>query len=108
MEIEMALDLLRQIASSPLLKSFRAPDEIDQVRLLRAAGLVIAFVPAPAASSTLAGPERAAQVVAVTEKGREELLRAQYPGEELPSWRSNTGLGQRLRTAADRMRHALH
>lgn len=104
----MALDLLREIASSPLPKSFRSPEEIDQVRLLRAAGLVIAFVPARTDPQSLAGPECAVQVVAVTDKGRQELVRSRYPDEEMARWESAGGLVQRLRSAADRVRQALH
>ncbi|MDM0032210.1 hypothetical protein QTI33_08695 [Variovorax sp. J22P271] len=104
----MAIDLLREIASSPLPKSFRSLDEIDQVRLLRAAGLVIAFVPARAGPESLAGPEHIAQVLAVTDKGRQELEPSRYPDEELVSSQSNGNLAQRLRWAAARVRQALH
>ncbi|MDM0037321.1 hypothetical protein QTI33_34710 [Variovorax sp. J22P271] len=104
----MALDLLKEIASSPLPKSFRSPDEIDQVRLLRAAGLVIAFVPARTGTQLLAGPEHSAQVLAVTDKGRQELEPSRYPDEETASSKSNGSLAQRLRSAADRVRRVLH
>ncbi|MDM0032235.1 hypothetical protein QTI33_08835 [Variovorax sp. J22P271] len=103
----MAIDLLREIASSPLPKSFRSPDEIDQIRLLRAAGLVIAFVPARTGPDSLAGPEHTAQVLAVTDKGRQELESSRYPDEERGSSQSNGNWAQRLRSAADRVRQAL-
>ncbi|MCR8959984.1 hypothetical protein M0765_020275 [Variovorax sp. S2] len=77
----MSIDLLKQIAASRLPMSFRTPKEIDEVRILRQAGLVIAFVPAPADPLKLSGAEPAAQVLAITEKGREELARVRYPGE---------------------------
>ncbi len=77
----MPMELLKQIAVSRLPMSFRTPKEIDEVRILRQAGLVIAFVPAPADPLTLSGAEPAAQVLAITEKGREELARIHYPGE---------------------------
>lgn len=81
----MPMDLLKQIAASRLPVSFRTPKEIDEVRILRQAGLVIAFVPAPADPLKLAGAEPAAQVLAITEKGREELARIHYPGELPPT-----------------------
>jgi|GEM_PF-238225 len=77
----MSMDLLKQIAASRLPVSFRTPKEIDAVRILRQAGLVIAFVPAPADPLKLSGSEPAAQVLAITEKGREELARIRYPGD---------------------------
>ncbi|MDH6594975.1 hypothetical protein M2165_004864 [Variovorax sp. TBS-050B] len=83
----MPMELLKQIAASRLPVSFRTPKEIDEIRILRQAGLVIAFVPAPADPLKLAGAEPAAQVLAITEKGREELARIHYPGE-LPRPRS--------------------
>ena len=73
-EATMAIDLLRRIAGSPLPMSFTQTADIDQVRILRAAGLVVAFVPAahhPAIAMLL---QRPAQVVGITQKGRDELL----------------------------------
>jgi len=78
-EISMTMNLLKHLASSRLPKSVTSPEDIDKVRILRAAGLVIAFVPAPSDPLTLSGPERAAQVLAITRKGREELQRFRYP-----------------------------
>lgn len=104
----MALDLLREIASSSLPKSFSSPEDIDQVRILRAAGLVIAFVPAQADLQSSAGPEHAAQVLAVTDKGRQELVHSRYPDEEMAGWGLNSRLVQRLHSAAHRVRQALH
>jgi hypothetical protein len=107
----MSMDLLKQIAASRLPVSFRTPKEIDGVRILRQAGLVIAFVPAPADPLKLSGAEPSAQVLAITEKGREELARIRYPGEAvqarprhmgLKNWfagsRGGHGLQQVLRT----------
>ncbi len=71
----MSMDLLAQIASARLPKSFTAAQDIDAVRILRQAGLVIAFVPSSTGAPAPWGPGRAAQVVAVTEAGREELDR---------------------------------
>jgi hypothetical protein len=95
----MPMDLLKQIAASRLPMSFRTPKEIDEVRILRQAGLVIAFVPAPADPLKLSGAEPAAQVLAVTEKGREELARIHYPGE-LPRGPSQRAGWKNLLTAA--------
>ncbi|HWT19511.1 MAG TPA: hypothetical protein VN280_11395 [Variovorax sp.] len=101
----MPMDLLKQIAASRLPVSFRTPKEIDEVRILRQAGLVIALIPAPADPLKLAGSEPAAQVLAVTEKGREELARIRYPGE-LPQQRPGSR-GPKNWFDAKRFGHAL-
>ncbi|WP_249938032.1 hypothetical protein [Variovorax sp. 3P27G3] len=83
----MTMNLLRQIAASRLPVTFYRTDDIDQVRLLRAAGLVVALVPSPSDPSTLSGTPSAAQVLAVTQKGREELAKFNYPQASPPRWR---------------------
>src|SRR4030095_5639706 len=80
----MAMDMLRQLAASPLPATFRMPAEIDQIKLLRAAGLVIALTPAPSNALTLSGTGDAAQMLAITEKGREELAKFSFPGDAPP------------------------
>ncbi|OUM02730.1 hypothetical protein [Variovorax sp. JS1663] len=80
----MAMDMLRQLAGSPLPATFRTPAEIDKIKLLRAAGLVIALTPAPSNALTLSGTADAAQVLAITEKGREELAKFSFPGDAPP------------------------
>ena len=102
----MSMDLLKQIAASRLPMSFRTPKEIDEVRILRQAGLVIAFVPAPADPLKLSGAEPAAQVLAITEKGREELSRIRYPGEA-PQGGKPRHMGFRNWLAGARNRHGL-
>ena len=72
----MSIELLRQIAATPLPRSFAAAKDVDAVRILRQAGLVIAVPEAP--------PEGAIKVVAITEKGNDELLRLHYPEHRLP------------------------
>jgi len=72
----MTMDLLRSIASTRLPRSITSPEDIDRVRILRAAGLVVAFIPAPSRPSTLPGIEKAAQVLTITQKGHEELRRS--------------------------------
>ena len=74
----MSMDLLRRIASNRLPKLITTSEDIDKVGILRAAGLVIAFVPALSNPRTLSGSERAAQVLTITQKGRDELRR--HPG----------------------------
>jgi len=84
----MTMNLLRQIATSRLPISFYRTEDIDQVRILRAAGLVVALVPAPSEPLTLSGGSSAAQVLAVTQKGREVLAEFNYPEEaRAPLWR---------------------
>jgi hypothetical protein len=66
----MSIEFLRQVAATPLPKSFTHDKDIDAVKILRQAGLVIALVDEP--------PEGAAKVVAITERGTDELLRFHY------------------------------
>ncbi|VTU20222.1 hypothetical protein SRS16CHR_02599 [Variovorax sp. SRS16] len=73
----MSMDLLKKIASVRLPVSYTATEDIDAVRILRQAGLVVALIPAPADPVTLSGGKHAAQVLAITAKGRNELREAQ-------------------------------
>ena len=86
----MAMDMLRQLAGSPLPATFRTAAEIDQIKLLRAAGLVIALTPAASEPPTLSGRSDAAQVLAITEKGREELAKCTLPGDTPATARPNS------------------
>jgi hypothetical protein len=83
----MTMNLLKQIAGSRLPVTFHRVEDIDAVRVLQAAGLVIALVPAPSNPLCLSGCAAAAQVLAVTQKGREELARFDYPRSPPPRWR---------------------
>ena len=66
----MAMDMLRQLAASPLPATFRTSEEIDQIKLLRAAGLVIALTPAPLSSlRTLSGTTDTAQCSPLPKRG---------------------------------------
>ena len=67
----MSVEFLRQIAATPLPHSFNAARDVDAIRILRQAGLVLALVDEP--------PEHGARVLAITEKGNSELLRYHYP-----------------------------
>ncbi|MGK6310736.1 hypothetical protein [Variovorax sp. DT-64] len=92
----MSVEFLRQIASSPLPRSFTAPDDIDAIRVLRQAGLVLALIDEP--------PERVARVVAITQKGNDELLRIHYPeGRQ----KRGCAKGSWLHIAAQRAREAI-
>jgi len=84
----MTMNLLRQIASSRLPMSLYRSEDIDQVRVLRSAGLVVALVPAPTGPLAMSGSVHAAQVLAVTQKGREELAKFSYPESRPPHWRN--------------------
>ena len=92
----MSLELLRQIAATPLPKTFNAAKDTDAIRILRQAGLVLALVGEP--------PEGGALVLAITEKGREELLRFHYPDHH-PVLRRTTS--NWLQLAAERAREAI-
>ncbi|MFM9926407.1 hypothetical protein VLK31_25695 [Variovorax sp. H27-G14] len=89
----MTMNLLRQIAGSRLPVSFYRNEDIDSVRVLRAAGLVVALVPSPGDALGMPGTPASAQVLAVTQKGREELARFDYPFQashpdaRAPRWR---------------------
>jgi hypothetical protein len=92
----MTMTLLKQIAGSRLPVSFYRNEDIDGVRVLRAAGLVVALVPSPSDPQTLSGSHPAAQVLAVTQKGREELSKFDFPESRPPRWRLRM---PRIRTA---------
>jgi hypothetical protein len=79
------MNLLKQLAGSRLPLTFYRTEDIDQVRVLRAAGLVVAMVPSPLHASS--GSPYVAQVLAVTQKGREELAKFNYPASRSPRWR---------------------
>jgi hypothetical protein len=76
------MDLLRQIAASRLPITFHHAEDVDKVRVLKAAGLVIALIPPPSEPLHSSGDARAAQVLAVTREGLEELSRYAYPDEQ--------------------------
>jgi hypothetical protein len=91
----MTMNLLEQIAGSRLPLTFYRTEDIDQLRVLRAAGLVVALLPPPHDSpSRVPAP---AQVLAVTQKGLEELARIHYPESPPPRWRFRM---PRIKTAA--------
>jgi hypothetical protein len=80
----MAMDMVRQLSNSSLPATFRTAAEIDKIKLLRAAGLVIALTPAPSNEPTLSGTTGVAQVLAITEKGHEELASFPLPADAPP------------------------
>lgn len=86
----MTMNLLKQIAGSRLPVTFYRTGDIDQVRILRAAGLVVALVPSPSDPLSLSGSTPAAQVLAITQKGREELAKFNYPESPPPRWRNRS------------------
>lgn len=91
----MSVEFLRQIAATPLPQSFNAARDVDAIRILRQAGLVLALLDEP--------PERGARVLAITEKGTSELLRYHYP--EAP--RKRGARSTWLQIAAERARDAI-
>jgi hypothetical protein len=90
---EMAMNLLRQIAGSRLPMPFYRKEDIDGVRVLRAAGLVVALIRPASTDGSLAE----AQVLAITQKGREELAKFGYPESRALRWRFRM---PRIRSAA--------
>jgi hypothetical protein len=97
----MAMNLLERLATSRLPVTLTSPAEVDQVRILRAAGLVIALTPPPGDPLSSCAGDRYAQVLALTQKGLEELHRSTYPAHASPPKRS--GLMARLSDALDRV-----
>jgi hypothetical protein len=72
--------MLKQIAASRLPSVMSSPKDVDAVLKLRAAGLVLAITPSAADLAKMPGL-RVVQVLAVTQKGFEELQNMRYPGE---------------------------
>lgn len=83
----MALDMLRQLSRFRLPATFHRTDDIDRIRILSGAGLIIAHVPV-ATRPALAGAASAAQVIAITEKGKDELAATSLPAN--PTSRPST------------------
>jgi len=67
------MELLRMIARQPLPYTIYAPADIDKLRVLRAAGLVSAFVPPTGELPGGGGSHRPAQVLAITRQGHQAL-----------------------------------
>ena len=69
----MSMELLRRLAAQELPEALYAPADIDRLRVLRAADLVVALIPPV---DILEGGEqvhKAAQVLRVTPKGHRAL-----------------------------------
>ena len=71
----MPMELLKEIASSALPRQFIHPADIDKIRVLRAAGLVVASVSAVRSLSRERPADKVAEVFAVTHKGLQALER---------------------------------
>ena len=93
----MSIEFLKQVAATPLPKSFNAAKDIDAIRILRQAGLVLALVDEP--------PEFAARVLVITEKGRDELLRFHYPDDQSPT--ENFWLSQPVQRAREAIKRSI-
>lgn len=100
------MHLLAKIATSRLPMALNSDEDIDKVRILRSAGLVIALVPAPIDTTAWSGPDRSAQVIALTQKGRQELQEPREGAESTP--RRSSGFAQFMRSAASRAVQSLH
>lgn len=83
--------LLRQIAGSRLPMLLYRSDDIDRVRALRAEGLVVASVPAPSGPFSMSSLANAAEVLAITQKGREALVEFSYPAARSAGLRDRLG-----------------
>ena len=100
----MAMKLLQRLATSRLPVTLTAPAEVDQVRILRAAGLVIALTPPPGDPLAACAGDRCAQVLALTQKGLEELHRSSFPAHaSLQKRQPRSRLMAKLSGAFDRV-----
>jgi DNA-binding MarR family transcriptional regulator len=72
----MSIEFLSQLASASLPKSFGAAEDIDAIKILRQAGLVVTLEDESTKGSI--------RVLAVTRKGRDELVRFHYPENNQP------------------------
>jgi hypothetical protein len=68
------MDLLRHIANHRLPMAFHTTEEIDKLRILCAADLIKASIPAPSHPMEFKDGTSTAQVLAITRKGHEILL----------------------------------
>ena len=100
----MAMDLLKRLASSPLPADLRSPEDIDKVRLLRAAGLVLASLPADRDAKGGLALQQTGQVLAITPKGCEALEEVGYPTGQLGAVAPQGVLTRRLLDAIGRAR----
>ncbi len=75
----MPMELLRQLEGCRMPVAVREPADIDKLRVLRAAGLVVALFPVSARALEPAGEPGAALVLALTRQGREALAQFEYP-----------------------------
>jgi len=66
----MSVEFLSQVAATPLPKSFNAEQDVDAIKVLLQAGLILAMVDGP--------PECRARVLAITDKGHAELMRLHH------------------------------
>ena len=75
----MPMELLQQLAERRLPCVIESPAEVDQLRVLRAAGLVVAMFLRPPGTQ-----EQQAEVLAITPQGRQALgLAGHQPSAEL-------------------------
>ena len=73
----MPIELLRQLAGTPLPCTFTEEADIDRLRILRAAGYTAALLPHPTSKSRLG------RVLAISPSGREALA-GQSPSPPAP------------------------
>ncbi len=76
----MTVEFLRHLAEQNLPCQVFTPTEINMLSVLRAAGLIMAFIPPPEVIRHGATSYKAATVLAITEKGR---LALRVPAEAL-------------------------
>lgn len=65
----MSMELLRELADRPLPCTLTSEHDIDRLRVLRAAGLIVALLPKPGSESQLG------RVLTLTSAGRQALSR---------------------------------
>lgn len=94
----MSVEFLSQLASVPLPQSFSAAEDIDAIKILRQAGLVVALDDE--------SPEGGTRVLAVTEKGLDELVQFHRPESHMPR-SSNFRLPQIARRTREAIKRSI-
>lgn len=73
----MPMELLRHIAEQRLPHTIYAPSDVDKLRVLRAADLVLAVIPPAETLPRGSESQRPAQILAITPKGKAALQHQQ-------------------------------
>jgi hypothetical protein len=90
----MPVELLKAIANKPLPLTITDPNDIDKLRVLRAAGYMTVLLPSPG------GDQRFARVLHITAKGRAAVLHTRSDRLSQHQTAHSDSLSSRARTQA--------